>query len=183
MKHYLIIGLLSFSALSLFGQEVKETDHYAHQHVHEHNHNKKFRLAGFIGHTLIKSEGIDKHIFIPSWGFDIDYWFTENIGIGLHNDIEIESFIYVRPDGEEIERINPLVLTLDGLYHVHNGLVFSAGPGVEIAHKEIFYLFRVGVEWEKEVGKYVDISPAIFYDRRFDGFSTFTIALGVGKRF
>lgn len=181
MKSQIMIALLLGIALNLAGQV--DAKRHLHEHSHEHQHDKKFRVAGFIAHTLIKSEGSNSHLFIPSWGFDLDYWLTDKWGIGLHNDLEIETFIIVKPSGEEIERVNPLVLTLDGLYHLHNDLVFSAGPGVELTHGEPYYLFRLGVEWEKGIGNGVDISPTLFYDYRFDGFSTFTVGLGVGKSF
>jgi hypothetical protein len=105
MRSKLIAVLFLLITFHLHGQE-------NHAQEQDHHHFKNVRIAGFIGHTLIKSEGSDNHIFIPSWGFDLDYWFSNHWGIGLHNDIEIESFIYIRPNGEEIERVNPLVLTL-----------------------------------------------------------------------
>jgi len=76
-------------------------------HQSEHPH---FRAALLIGHTLIKSAGTDSHLFIPSWGLDLEYWMNETWGIGMHNDIEIESFIIKRTNEEEIERVNHLFL-------------------------------------------------------------------------
>ena len=179
MRTQLLISLFFLITLNLFGQE----KHKPLFDKSAHKHEQKFRLAGFIGHTLIKSKGANSHLFIPSWGFDLEYWLSKQWGIGLHNDLEIESFIIRNQEKAEIERINPLVISLDGLYHMNNGLVFSAGPGVELEHGESFYLFRLGIEWEKEIGHEVDIAPTLFYDHRFDGFSTWTVALGIGKRF
>lgn len=142
-----------------------------------------FRVSVLIGHTLIKSEGADSYLFVPSWGLDLEYWFGHTWGVGLHNDIEIESFIIRNSDEEEIERVNPLVFTLDLLYRFHNGVVLSVGPGAEYESGESFYLARFGVEYEYEIGNGYDISPSVFYDQRLDGFATYTIALGVGKRF
>lgn len=152
-------------------------------HLDKSSSEPSIRIAALIGHTLIRSEGANSHLFIPSWGLDIEYWFNHSWGIGLHNDIEIESFIIRDSEQEEIERVNPLVLTLDALYHFSNGLVVSVGPGAEIENGESYYLCRFGLEYEKEIGGGYDISPAIFYDQRLDGFATYTIALGIGKRF
>jgi hypothetical protein len=154
------------------------------QHVHPHEDaHKGIRIAALIGHTMIKSEGSDAHLFIPSWGLDIEYWISNKWGIGLHNDIEIESFIVVTKGEEDIERINPLVVTLDALYHFKSGLVLSGGPGVELAEGESFYLFRFGAELEVPISNGFDVVPSIFFDQRFDGFSTWTVALGIGKHF
>ena len=173
MVRYLFIFIL----LTVFSQLKSQ-----HVHPHEDSH-KGIRMAVLIGHTMIKSEGSDEHLFIPSWGLDIEYWFSKRIGIGLHNDIEIESFIIVNKGEEEIERINPLVITLDALYHFNNGLVLSGGPGVEISEGESYYLMRIGAEVEIPIGKGFDLAPTLFFDQRFDGFSTWTFALGVGKHF
>lgn len=152
-------------------------------HTLIYSNESSFRIAALIGHTLIKSEGSNSHLFIPSWGLDVEYWFSHTWGIGLHNDIEIESFIIKSTEREEIERVNPLVLTIDALYRFQNNIVLSFGPGTEMAHGESYYLMRIGLEYEKSIGDGFDICPAIFYDQRIDGFATYTIALGIGKHF
>lgn len=188
-KHQILIlisFLYSFSLLSQDHGEINkhhEDEKDKHHHTTNHDHSNTIRIAGLIGHTLIKSEGSDSHIFVPSWGLDIEYWFTGKWGVGLHNDLEIESFIVKTEHGEEIERVNPIVLTVDALYHIGNGIIISAGPGVELETGKSFYLLRVGIEYEKEIGNGIDLCPAFFHDQRFDGFSTWTIALGIGKRF
>ena len=149
----------------------------------EHSSGKGLRIAGVIGHTYINSEGMDGNLYIPSWGLDIDYWFNHKWGIGLHNDIEIENFIVERNDAEVIERENPLVFTLDALYHIGNGFVISLGPGVELEKNESFFLARVGLEYEYEINSNFYLMPTLFHDQRFDGFSTTTIGLGVGHSF
>lgn len=149
----------------------------------EHSSEKGIRIAGVIGHTYINSDGMDGNLYIPSWGLDIDYWFNHKWGIGLHNDIEIENFIVERNDAEVIERENPLVFTLDALYHIGNGFVMSIGPGVELEKNESFFLARIGLEYEYEINKNFYLMPTLFHDQRFDGFSTTTIGLGVGHCF
>ena len=100
----------------------------------------------------------------------------------MHNDIEIENFVVVRNNEEQIERANPLVFTLDALYHLGNGFVISIGPGVEIEKNESFLLARLGLEYEYDIGEKLYIFPTLFYDRRFDGFSTTTIGFGLGYK-
>lgn len=176
MKRFITLSLFFIVTVS----QIQAQDHPLY---HSSEHGKGFRIAGLIGHTLIKSKGADSQIFIPSWGLDIEYWLSYTWGLGMHNDIEIETFIVKSSDHKEIERVNPLVLTFDALYRFPNGIVLSGGPGVEIESGESFYLCRFGIEYEKEIGNGYDISPTIFYDQRLDGFSTYTVALGIGKQF
>lgn len=178
---FLIFFLLMTIVPRVFSQHNENLS--THDLSNGHDEETHFRIAVLIGHTLIRSEGTNSHLFIPSWGVDLEYWFTHKWGIGFHNDIEIETFIIRQSDQEEIERINPLVVTLDLLYRSSNGWVFSLGPGTEYEHGESFYLARFGIEYEKEIGNGYDIFPSFFYDQRLDGFATYTVALGVGKRF
>ena len=143
----------------------------------------RFRAAVVIGHTLIPVEATRDHIFIPSWGLDAEYWHSSRWGVGLHADIEIESFIILAAGGEEVERVNPVVLTLDGLYRLDNGLVFVFGPGLERERSKAYALFRLGLEYEIPIAHHFDLAPTVFYDRRLDGYTTWTVGLGVGKRF
>ena len=118
-----------------------------------------------------------------SWGLDLDYWFNHRWGIGLHNDVEIENFVIERGNSEVIERINPLVFTLDALYHLGNGFVVSIGPGLELDQNESFFLARLGLEYEYDINENVYLMPTIFHDQRFDGYSTTSIGLGLGYKF
>jgi len=146
---------------------------------------KSVRIAGLIGHTLIKDDVSGENFFIPSWGFDLEYWPKHNYGFGLHSDLEIETFILVNENhnNNEVERINPFVISFDLLYKPWKDLVLQFGPGIELEQEENYYLVRMGLEYEFEVAKHWDIAPTLFYDSRFGGYDTWSFALGVGKRF
>ncbi|MTB50337.1 hypothetical protein [Lewinella sp. W8] len=168
--------------LVLLGSSLAHGQHHSVDH-HDDDH-RGFRVAALIGHTLVPTESADAHVFVPSWGLDVEYWFSSRLGVGLHNDIEIESFIFLDEEGEEIERINPLVITLDALYRTRSGVVLLAGPGIELERENNFALFRLGVEYEIPIGGHFDLAPSIFYDQRLgDGYHTWNFALGVGKTF
>ena len=166
----LVVCFFSLACTSALGQE-------------HHNNLPRKRIAFYIGHTLIPELSSDKNVLIPSYGLDIDYWFSDAFGLGIHSDIEIENFVVNKNESEEIERQFPLVLTLDALYSPIDGLIIQAGPGVELDPGKRFLLSRVGVEYEIPIGHHWDLSPAIFYDHRFNSFGTWTLSLGVGKRF
>jgi len=184
IKQCVKLVIILFFVSQINAQEVLEDQHVELETHKQIEHNESgFRLAGIIGHTLIKNTGVDNNIFVPSWGLDLEYWFNHKWGIGLHKDIEIETFIIKNSEHEEVERVNPLVITLDALYQFGNGFVVTVGPGVEIEKKESFYLTRVGIEYEKDFSKSMYLIPTLFLDQRFDGFSTWTIGLGIGKKF
>ena len=151
----------------------------------EHGHMPPFRVALLIGHTLIPEEHAGENFFIPSWGLDLEYWMNKKWGLGMHSDLEIETFVIVQDNGDlkGLERVSPLVLTLDALFKPWKGLVFQLGPGIEIEKSESYPLLRAGVEYEIEIGRYWDIAPTVFYDTRLDGYHTWSFAFGVGKRF
>jgi hypothetical protein len=183
MKHILLLFFfLTASFPGLNAQSIKTENHYPHKDSAE---RPLFRAAILIGHTLIPAEHAGSNFFIPSWGFDLEYWPVHSWGIGLHSDLEIETFIIVHPDYEnnELERISPLVVTLDALYRPWKGLVFQFGPGIEFERDENYPLLRAGLEYEFELNHHWDICPTVFYDTRFSEYHTWSIALGIGKRF
>ncbi|MTI21774.1 hypothetical protein E1176_12150 [Fulvivirga sp. RKSG066] len=141
------------------------------------------RIALYLGHTLIPEVRSEKRFVIPSWGLDLDYWFNPKIGLGLHSDIELETFVIKSEKTEELERNYPLVLTLDALYSPIEGLILQVGPGAEVDRQKSFFLVRMGIEYEIQLTHHWDLSPTIFYDHRIYNFSTWTFSLGVGKRF
>ena len=137
-----------------------------------------------IGHTLIDAHHWNSHLIIPSIGVDLEYWPTRKLGVGLHSDMEIQSFIIQSTEQEDVQREYPLVNTLDILWKPWKDLVLIAGPGIEFERSKSYALFRLGIEYEIELGHHWDLSPTLFYDNRFGHeYNTFSLALGIGKRF
>jgi len=151
------------------------------EHIEKHDDGRGFRIVGIIGHTLINTEGVD-NVFVPSWGLDFEYWFNYKWGLGLHNDVEIETFIIRNSNNKEIERVNPLVFTIDALYQFGGGFVVTVGPGIELEKEESFYLIRLGIEFEKHITDSFYLLPTLFIDQRFDGYNSWNIGLGVGLK-
>jgi len=176
MKHMPILTILIFfcslKTSAQHSQPNKEKTHHPH-----------WRISPFIGHTFVALDKGGTHTPIASWALDIEYWHNDKIGIGLHNDLEIESFIVEEQAGEFIERDFPIVVSLDVLFKPWKGLVLYAGPGMEFDSNENFRLIRLGVEYEFIINEHIDIAPTFFHDNRFNAFDTWTIALGVGWRF
>jgi hypothetical protein len=175
-----VMAIIVLFSINGFSQHLG--GHQAHHKEEVHPH---YRIAALIGHTLIPAEDAGENFFIPSWGLDVEYWFNQKWGLGLHSDLEIETFVILsnNAEGEELERLSPLVLTLDALYKPWKGLVLQVGPGIEFERSENFALLRLGIEYEFEIHDHWDIAPTFFYDSRLDEYQTWSFALGIGKRF
>ena len=174
-----LVGGLCISVFS-FGQ------HTALPHSHDparEDRVRHHRIAILIGHTHIPALQNGRGFLIPSWGLDYEYWFTRSWGVGLHSDLELQTFLIERSESEEIEREYPIVVTLDALYKPWRGLVIQLGPGYEFEKNKNFFLIRAGLEYEIDLPHHWDLSPSVFYDTRIDAYDTWSIALGVGKRF
>ncbi|MCB9288434.1 MAG: hypothetical protein H6560_14090 [Lewinellaceae bacterium] len=178
----LVLVALSLSILLLPITTLAQHEDHHELNSAEHT-NGYFRAAVLIGHTFVPTGPEPDRLAVPSWGLDLEYWFSHKWGIGLHNDLEIETFLVEHEGQEEVlTREYPLVLTVDALVKPWKQLVLLVGPGLELERTENFFLVRAGVEYEFELGHGWDISPTFFYDTRQNAYDTWSIALGVGKR-
>lgn len=146
---------------------------------------KHFRISPILSHTYIPeatSEGT-KNIIAPTLGLDLEYWINEKWGFGFHNDMELMNFKIEKEENVIIERENPVVLTLDGLWNFHRDWMLVVGSGIEIEKNKNLFVVRAGLEYEIELAKNWDVSPGLMYDYRSDHFSTWSIGVGFGKRF
>ena len=156
----------------------------SHSEVVDNSHSfQNFRVAVLLGHTLVPARHSPEHVTIPSWGIDLEYWFHHSLGLGFHNDLELQTFIVEKENMELLEREYPLVVTFDVLYKPWKDLVLQIGPGIEFEPSENLTLIRFGLEYEIEFMEHWDLAPSFFYDTRRDAFDTWSIAFGVGRRF
>lgn len=170
-KH--VFAFLILISLSISAQE-KETE------------CKHFRISPVISHTYIPTataEGTET-IIIPSIGLDLEYWFSHKFGLGLHNDLELLNYEIEKPSHELIvEREYPVVITFDALAKVYKDLVVVFGAGVEFEKTKNLFIVRTGLEYEIEFAKHWDLAPTILYDYRKDEFGTWSMGIGIGRRF
>lgn len=199
MKHltYLIV-LLIFPLVSLSQNEKeKEKEELAKINLEfgqEHEKNeahefKHFRVAAALGHAYIpeaKSES-GNFVVIPTFGLDIQYWFSHKWGIALKNDIEIADYLVESNNGNnnELVREYPIIVALPVLFSPWEGRGFNfiLGPGIEFEEHENFHVLRMGVGSEFEIGNHWDFAPEIIYDLKDGHINSLTVAIGVGKRF
>lgn len=184
MRYLIIIFLFLPGSHTFLQAQHHPTPPATENHATQERPFPHHRIALLLGHTHVPANTDGDGIFIPSWGLDYEYWFNRNWGLGLHTDLELQSFVIENGNEDILEREYPLVITLDALYNPWKGLVIQLGPGYEFERNEGFYLIRLGLEYEIEIGhQYWDLSPSVFYDNRFGAYDAWSIALGVGKRF
>ncbi|MCI5082455.1 MAG: hypothetical protein MRY78_12215 [Saprospiraceae bacterium] len=157
--------------------------HAQHVDTEKHHDSSFFRAAVELGHTFIPEAHSGDLTVVSSWGLDLEYWLNHRWGFGLHNDLELETFIVKGEEGEQVERVYPLVFTLEGFYTIYEGLVFQIGPGIELEPSENFFLIRFGFEYKVPIGEKWDMAPTFFYDRRYEAYDTWTVGICVGRHF
>ncbi len=164
----------------VFGQEHEIDDHHEFKHI---------RLSALLGHAYIpeaKSEA-DEFVAIPTFGFDIQYWFNHKWGVALKNDLEIANYIVEAKNGEssDIARKYPVIIALPVLYSPwdKSHFTFILGPGIEFDSSKNFNVIRMGVGSEFLIGNDWDFSPELIYDLKDGHINSLTLAVGVGKRF
>ncbi len=146
---------------------------------------KHFRVSPVISHTYIPtatSEGTQT-IIVPSIGLDLEYWISEKWGIGFHNDLELFNYEIESDHEISVERDYPVVITLDGLAKIYKELVFVFGTGIELEKNKNLFIIRAGLEYEIEFAENWDVAPTALYDYRSGEFGTWSIGLGIGRRF
>ncbi|MCG1037767.1 hypothetical protein [Polaribacter sargassicola] len=131
---------------------------------------------------MATNEG-NKTVIVPSIGLDLEYWVNEEWGFGFHNDLELETFEVEKEHQLYIEKEYPVVFTFDGLWKFHKEWVLVLGSGIELENKETLFVIRTGIEYEIEFGNHWDVSPTVFYDHRINHFNTWSLGIGIGKRF
>lgn len=153
--------------------------------IEEEEEIKHFRIGLVLAHTYIpKGTSEGKQVTsIPAYGLDLEYWVNEKWGLGFHNEVELEMYEVETGEMTFIEREYPLVVTLDALYKPYKELIFVIGYGVEFEKSENLNLIRFGAEYEFDLGNNWDMSPNFTYDYRFDNYGTYSIGIGVGKKF
>ena len=148
-------------------------------------HFRHLRISTSIGHTYLpRDTRVGKDIAIlPSFGLDLEYWFNERIGLGLHNDLELLIFHVKEEEDLIIERDYPVLITLDLLVNVYKGLTVYIGHGAELERTQNFSVTRFGIEYEIPIRNGWDVYPVFFHDVRRNAYDTFSFGLGIGKRF
>ena len=177
MKLRLIL-LLVFIGIYASAPGQDEAHHKAASH-------RGLRVSTAIGHTFLPRDTQEgkSMVILPSFGLDVEYWFTHKWGIGLHNDLELQTFEIQENEETIIEREFPVLITLDVLFRPMKRLSIYAGPGIELERSQNFFVTRLGIEYEIPIGNGWDVFPAVFHDVRKGAYDTYSLNFGVAKTF
>jgi hypothetical protein len=167
---FLLSPVVSFAQEE--GHEEKETHH---------------RVSIMIAHTHVP-KGVSSvtgsgALVIPSWGLNYEYWFNRKWAIGLHNDMEISTYVIEDENGGLLERTRPLIVTVVGIFNPWKGLELITGFGREFEEHQNFWVYRFGIEYELGIGHHWDIAPALTFDVKENLYDSWTLGLVIGKRF
>ncbi|MEN8800196.1 MAG: hypothetical protein ABF293_13150 [Flavobacteriaceae bacterium] len=170
-----MLALTMFTAFPLIAQEEEEGE----------KEGEKFGAALVLGYTHIpeaRSEGeTTESENLPTIGFDLFYYPGERWKLGLVVDLELNKY-ELDFEGERLVRENALVTGLVAGYELFPrfGLIF--GPGVEFERNKNLFILRFGIEYAFLLGNSWELFPAINYDFKKD-FNTYSLGIGIGKRF
>ena len=123
----------------------------------------------------------DKMVWAPAIGIGYDYWFWEDVGIGLRGGVEFAEYKIGYGD-EDIIRENAATVVAIGLYKLTDNLTFLFGPGVDIEWHRSFFAFKSGLRYEFKIGKKFDLAFTISYDWKRK-YNAIIPGLSLGRRF
>lgn len=123
--------------------------------------------------------GKSVHI-IPTWGFDVDYFFHQRWSVALQGDILLQSF-EVEDGQTELERSYPVMLAVVGHYHALRHWSFYLGPGYEIESHENLWLLRIGTEYSFEISEEFEIALNLIFENKQEVYDSWTFGVAFNK--
>ncbi len=142
------------------------------------------QLTLALGHTLV-AEGVQggKKQWLPlaSWSLNYAYWISDRWAIGLENDWVLESFIIEDPEGELIERKNPISVVPVGIYKPGKHWSYIGGVGVEFAKEQNIMLTRIGIEYGVHLPKHWEVGVSVLWDGKWNYYNSWGLAFTVSK--
>jgi hypothetical protein len=132
-------------------------------------------------HVPKATEGEKSVHVIPTWAFDVDYFFHPRWSVALQGDIKIQSF-QVEDNNVELDRTNPI--TFAGVIHYHalRHWSFFAGPGYEFEEHENLSLIKVGTEYSFEITENFEIALNLIYENKQEVYDAWTFGIAFNKK-
>lgn len=154
------------------------------QEREESEHKPKIRGAIMMANSHIPKayEGGKKVTIIPTWGFDVDYFFQPRWSVALQADIKIQSFEIDEGNGVELERNHPVAVATVIHYHALRHWSFYAGPGYEFESHENLFLVKVGTEYSFEITEDFEIALNFMYENKEEVYDAWTFGIAFNKK-
>ena len=130
------------------------------QENEEEEHKPKIRGAIMMANSHVPKaiEGGKKVAVIPTWGFDVDYFFHPRWSVALQGDVKLQSFEVEEESDVTLERNIPVALAAVMHYHALRHWSFYLGPGYELESHENLFLVRAGTEYSFEITEDFEIA-------------------------
>lgn len=126
-------------------------------------------------------EGAFIGITVPTWGFDLGYYFHPKWSAVIQADIIIQSFT-VEEDNIELRRTNPMALVPVLQFEIFKRCLIYTGLGYELEEHENLALWRVGIEYNFEISKKFEIGLNLRYENKEEVYDTWTFGIAFNKR-
>lgn len=143
----------------------------------------KVRVAIMMANSHIPkaTEGGKSVHVIPTWGFDVDYYFHPRWSAALQFDVKLQSF-EVEENNVELERSYPVAMVAALHYHALRHWSFYAGPGYEFESHENLFLLRVGTEYSFEITENFEIALNLIYENKDEVYDAITFGIAFNKK-
>lgn len=133
-------------------------------------------------HVPTATEGGKKVAIIPTWGFDVDYFFHPRWSLALQGDIKLQSFEVEDHNNAVLQRTNPFALTMAIHYHALRHWSFYTGPGYEFEKHKNLFLVKVGTEYSFEITEDFEIALNLIYENKQEVYDAWTFGIAFNKR-
>jgi len=173
MKNLVFIFLFLISlASSGFAQEEESQ-----------SHQPQIRAAIVMANSHVpnSTSGGRKVTILPTWGFDLDYFFHRRWSVALQGDVKIQSF-EVESEGVILEKSYPVAFAGVIHYHALRHWSFYAGPGYEFEKSENLFLVKMGTEYSFEISENFEIALNLAYENKNNVYDTWTFGVAFNKR-
>jgi len=172
MKKILLISLLM--VLFFSPAQAQEEDSKPHQ--------PKIRGAVMMANSHVpqSTNGDKKVAIIPTWGFDVDYFFHPRWSVAFQGDIKLQSF-EIEHEGVALEKSYPVAFAGVIHYHALRHWSFYAGPGYELEKTENLFFVRLGTEYSFEITEKFEIALNLAYENKQEVYDAWTFGIAFNK--
>ena len=172
MKKLLFVSIILISFFqSAIAQEEEQSEH-----------QKKIRGALMMANSHVpnSTNGDKQVVVIPTWGFDVDYFFHRRWSVAFQGDVKLQSF-EIEHEGVALEKSFPVAFAGVIHYHALRHWSFYAGPGYEFEKTENLFLVKLGTEFSFEITEKFEIALNLAYENKQEVYDAWTFGIAFNK--
>lgn len=172
MKKILLISVFMVSFFSAASAQEEESE----------EHRPKIRGAVMMANSHVpqSTNGGKKVAVMPTWGFDVDYFFHPRWSVAIQGDIKLQSF-EIEHEGVVLKKSYPVAFAGVIHYHALKHWSFYAGPGYEFEKTENLFFVRLGTEYSFEITEKFEIALNLAYENKEEVYDAWTFGIAFNK--